>query len=199
VHLIFDVKHDLKHKAWLVAGGHLTDPPKDSAYSGVVSLRSLRLVALLAELYGLEFWLADVGNAYLEAYTKEKLYIIAGPEFGEGEGHMLIIVHALYGLRTSGARWHERLADVLHNLGFVPSQADPDVWMKDCGTHYEYICVYVDDLGIAMQKPSDLTDALIQQYGFKLKGVGPMKYHLGADIWRDKDGTLCFGAKTYMS
>jgi hypothetical protein len=66
VRLVFDVKHDLRHKARLVAGGHFTDPPKDSVYSGVVSLRSLHLVALFAELNGLQLWAADVGNAYLE-------------------------------------------------------------------------------------------------------------------------------------
>jgi hypothetical protein len=42
VHLVFDVKHDGRHKARLVAGGHLTDPPLDSVYSGVVSLRGFR-------------------------------------------------------------------------------------------------------------------------------------------------------------
>ena len=26
---------------------------------------------------------ADIGNAYLEAVTEEKLYIVAGPEFEE--------------------------------------------------------------------------------------------------------------------
>jgi hypothetical protein len=30
------------------------------------------------------------------------------------------------------------------------------------------------------------------------KGVGPMSYHLGANIYRDTDGTLCFGAKSYI-
>ena len=44
VHFVFDVKHDGRHKSRLVAGGHLTDTPVDSVYSGVVSLRSLRLV-----------------------------------------------------------------------------------------------------------------------------------------------------------
>ena len=43
----------------------------------------------------------------------EKLYIVAGPEFGELQGHTLIVHKALYGLRTSGARWAERLADSL--------------------------------------------------------------------------------------
>ena len=38
INLIFDVKHDGRHKARLVAGGHLTDTPIDSVYAGVVSL-----------------------------------------------------------------------------------------------------------------------------------------------------------------
>ena len=38
----------------------------------------------------LEVWGADIGNAYLEAKTKEKLYIVAGPEFEELEGHILV-------------------------------------------------------------------------------------------------------------
>jgi len=41
VHLVFDVKHDGRHKACLVADGHLTDIPLESVYSGVVSLRGL--------------------------------------------------------------------------------------------------------------------------------------------------------------
>ena len=89
VHFVFDVKHDGRHKARLVAGGHLTDDPVDSVYSGVVSLRSLRLVIFLAELNNLTQWGADVGNAYLEAYTKEKVFIVAGKGFGKLEGHTL--------------------------------------------------------------------------------------------------------------
>ena len=52
--MVYDVKHGGRHKSRLVAGGHLTDTPIESVYSGVVSLRSLRLVIFLAELIGLE-------------------------------------------------------------------------------------------------------------------------------------------------
>ena len=38
VDLIYDVKHDGRHKARLVANGHLTKTPDDSVYSNVVSL-----------------------------------------------------------------------------------------------------------------------------------------------------------------
>eukprot|EP00977_Amphora_coffeiformis_P025907 scaffold23001_cov199-Amphora_coffeaeformis.AAC.1 len=80
--MVFDFKQTLKRKARLVARGDKTDPPKDLVYSGVASLRSLGMVTFLAELNGLHLTGGDIGNAYLEAYTKEKVCTIAGPEFG---------------------------------------------------------------------------------------------------------------------
>ena len=48
-HFVFDVKHDGRHKARFVAGGHLTPAvPLDEVYSSVVSLRGIRLVAFAA-------------------------------------------------------------------------------------------------------------------------------------------------------
>jgi hypothetical protein len=111
----------------------MTAPPRDSMCSGVVSLRSMRFVALLAELNGLEMQAADVGNAHLEALTSEKVHFIVGPEFGERAGHTLVIHKALHGLRTSGARWGEKFADTLRLEGFFPCCADPCVWIRDAG------------------------------------------------------------------
>jgi Reverse transcriptase (RNA-dependent DNA polymerase) len=160
VHLIYDVKHDGRHQARLVADGHLTDIPLESVYSGVVSLRGFRIVLFLAKLNHLELWATDIVNAYLEAYTSEKVYIIAGPEFGEHEGHILVISKALYGLRSSGASWHDKFADCIREIGFFPCKAEPDIWMRKKGNLYEYIAVYVDDLAIAMKDPKELTDIL---------------------------------------
>jgi hypothetical protein len=83
-HMVFDVELDLVCKAWFVAGGHQTDPPKESVYSSVVSRDSVCLAFLIAALNDLEVLSADVQNAYLNAPTKEKIYMIAGPEFGQG-------------------------------------------------------------------------------------------------------------------
>ena len=91
-----------KNKAWLVAGGHLTDAPLETVYSGVVSLHSLCLVIFVAKLNKLEPWGADIGNAYLEAKIKEKVFIIGDAGFGNLEGHTLIIYKALCGLKSSG-------------------------------------------------------------------------------------------------
>ncbi len=86
-------------------------------------------------------WATDLGNAYLEVKTKEILYIIAGPEFRTLDGHILVIYKALYGLRTRGLRWHERFSDCLHQEGFKPCKAEPDIWMRPNGDVYEFFAV----------------------------------------------------------
>jgi hypothetical protein len=118
------------------------------------------------------------------------VYVIAGPEYGAPEGHTLIIRKALYGLKASGARYHERFLDTLQAEAYCPSQADPDVWMKDLITHYEYVCVHMDDLMVMAKDPKAFLYKLIKIHKYKLNGVGKPTYHLGGDFCRDKDRTL---------
>ena len=200
VRVIYDVKHDGRHKSRIVAGGHLTPIPEESVYSGVVSIRSIRLVTFLAELNKLPLWGADIGNAYLEAPTKEKVFIVAGPEFGELEGHILVINKALYGLRSSGVRWSETLHDTLKKMGFKRSKADPDVWMRKNSKLkcWEYLATYVDDLLIACEDPASIIKQLREKYKYKIKGDGPLDYHLGITYERDPDGTLYYHARKYI-
>ena len=189
-HLTFAVKHDGRRKARLVAGGHLTDTPIDSVYSSVVPLRGIRLIAFLAELNDLELWGTDIGNACLESFTKEKVYIRAGTEFGDRCGHVLLVRRALYGLKSSGLRWSERFHDVMLAMGFTLSKAENDLWMRDCGDHYECVAVCVDDLLIASKNPQAIIDMLEKEHNFKLKGTGTVEHHLGCNCERGKDGVL---------
>jgi hypothetical protein len=199
VHLVYAVKHDGRHKTRLCANGNLTETPVNSVYSGVVSLKSLRTVIFLAELNGLEAWATDIGNAHLEAAeTSEKVFIVAGPEFGELEGHTLITFKALYGLRSSGLRWSEKFSLCPRDMGFSPSLADACVWMRRVGDHYEHIAVYVDDLAIASKDPAGIIRALTEDYKFKLKSTGPIEFHLGCDFFRDDEGVLGFAPRKYI-
>jgi hypothetical protein len=160
-HLIYDCKHDSRHKAWMVADGHLTDIPLESVYSGVVSLRGLQIVTFLTE-------------------------------------HYLIIVETLYGLRTSGLRWHECFTDCLHNEGFSPCKAEPDIWMRLNGDLYEYVATYVNDLCLRMLDLKSFTDTLQKKYNFKSKGTGPIDFHLGQSFSQNEDGEREISAKRYV-
>jgi hypothetical protein len=75
MHFVLDIKGDtLARKARLVAGGHVTDPPKDMTYSSVVSRDTVCLFFLLAALNDLEITACDVQNAFVQAKTKEKVW-----------------------------------------------------------------------------------------------------------------------------
>jgi len=126
------------------------------------------------------------------------VYIIAGAEFGDLEGHTLVIFKALYGLWSSGLHWHECFADCLQGMGFTPSKVEPDIWMHLNGDAYEYIGVYVDDLAIIAKNPGEIAVILQTKYNFKLKGTGPITFHLGMDFFRDSDGVLCIAARKYV-
>jgi len=62
--------------------------------------------------------------------TNEKLYTMLPEEFGSLAGKLLVFDKGLYGLRSSGARFHEHLSDILRKLDFVPSKADPNFRLK---------------------------------------------------------------------
>jgi hypothetical protein len=153
-HMIFDIKlgENFRRKARFVAGGHVTEKDPELSYSSVVTRDSVRICFMLAALHDLDVQSADIQNAYLTADCDEKCYTIAGPEFGpDEEGKVLIIKKALYGLRSAGASFWKKLRDHLRDMGFTPTQADHDVWIKadtkDNGEmYYMIVLCYVDDL-----------------------------------------------------
>jgi len=200
VHFVFDIKPTtLMRKARLVAGGHLTEDPADSVFSGIVNLRNLRITMTVAETTGLQIHNVDIGNAYLEAQTRERLFLYAGNEFGELEGHYLLVEKALYGLHSSGSRFAEHLADKLRELGWCPCKADQAIWMKRVDDHYEYITTYVDDLCIMSKDPVQIVSEL-QKFFKTIKNEGEIKYFLGADFNHREapERVLVQGARTYI-
>ena len=190
-HMVFDIKPDFTRKARLVAGGHMTDPPASITYASVVSRESVRIAFLIAALNGLDVLSADIGNAYLNARTTEKLYIICGPEFGDLYiGRIAVIVRALYGLKTSGAAWRACLAKVLReDFGFTMCRADNDLWYRaatkpDGERYYEYVLVYTDDTLAVSINPRDILNKLDQHFLLKDGSIAPPTQYLGSSIGR---------------
>ena len=70
----------------------MTDPPDMFTYSSMVSRESITIGFLIAALNGLDVLAADIGNAYINAPCKEKIWTIAGPEFGSDQGQVMLIV-----------------------------------------------------------------------------------------------------------
>ena len=186
LHWVFDVKHDFRHWARIVAGGYVAPIPDESPSSSVVSLKGVRLLLFLSQLNKLNLTCVDIGNAYFEAETMEKVFAMAGAEFEELEGHVLKITKALYGLKSSGARWHDVLADALRDLGWKSCKMEPNFWYKENGDSYEFICIWNDDILIASKRNKSIYDNLKKL--FKVKGGEFPSYYLGADLEFVEDG-----------
>ena len=160
----------------------------------------------------MEIKAADIGNAYLNAPVREKIWIVCGPEFGPLEGKRARVVRALYGLKSSGAAWRSHLAQVLYNeLDFCPSRADNDVWFRPAqkadGTKiYEYVLVYTDDILCVSMHADAILQHLNLHFLLKPDSIGKPTRYLGASIKeftiQDENGETCqtwaMGSEQYV-
>ena len=188
-HLVFDVKMDFTRKARWVKDGHRTVDPDQSTFAGVVSRESVRIALTYAALNEINVTAADIQNAYLQAPSSEKHYIICGTEFGiEHQGKVALIRRALYGGKSSGADFWKHLRSCMQHLGFTSCKADPDVWMREAQSdegvsHWEYILLYVDDaLCISNRGENILNEQLGKYFVIKPGSVGPPKLYLGNKV-----------------
>ena len=118
-----------RRKSRYVAGVHTTETTAALTYASVVSRDSVCIALTLAALNGLDILACDMQNAYLTSQFRENIWTVAGPEFGSDIGEIFIINMALYGLKSSGAAFRSLLAETLYEINYVPSKADPDVYM----------------------------------------------------------------------
>lgn len=199
-HLIFDVKFSLERKARYVAGGHLNSVPPAMTYASVVSRDSVRIMFLLAALNDLNVKMCDIGNAYLNAETRERVWFTAGSEWGSRKGAKVIIKRALYGLKSSGAEWKKVLADYIkHTLGFEPCYgADDNVYLRaekdeHGNEYYSYIACFVDDILCIHKDPNLYLDHIGRDFRLKTPPGFPTMY-LGGDISKydvPQEGSEC--------
>ena len=200
-HLVYDVKMNFTRKARWVKDGHRTPDPDSSSYVGVVSREIIRILLTHAALHGTDVMAAGIRNAYLQAPTSEKHYVICGPEFGlEHLGKLALITRALYGGKAAGRDFWRHLRSCMKHIGFETSKADPGVWLREfvrndgVTRYYEYVILYTDDcLAISIGKYFEL----------KEESIGAPSQYLGGGELREielETGQKCwaFGSKQYI-
>ena len=185
-HFVWDCEFYGQRKYRLVAGGDRTpDVPPEEVYSGVVSMDTIRMAFNLASMNNLDVCASDISTAFLYGKTREKVYVVAGQEFGKHAGKGMIIDRGLYALKTSLVRFHENLSSKLQRMGFTPSKTDFDLWVRPKQDHYECMATYVDDILAFSHDPMSIIEEICKDY--MLKGVGKPEYYLGGNFHTTKD------------
>ena len=116
---MFDVQKEyFRRKTRLVPGGHVIDPPDTITYAGLVYRDTARIALTLDDLNDLRVKVTEIQNAHITDSVTEKIWTVLGPDFGEDDGRMSIVVQALYVFKSAGDAFCNNLADCMHNLGF---------------------------------------------------------------------------------
>ena len=160
-----------------------------------MSWDSVRIGFLIAALNDLEIMSCDLENVYLNAPCQKKIWFEGGAKCSEDKGKVLVVVRALYGLKSAGSSWRAALAEVLFSLGFESTRADPDVWIRaaarsDGHKYYEMLFVYVDDILAVSHKAKDVIEEVTAFYKAKEGSIKKPDIYLGANFRRSDTGWI---------
>ena len=159
-------------------------------YAPVVSWSSVRILMTLANLHNLHTKAIDFVLAYPQAKVKTTIFLKtpAGVVLTKenGEETVLLLLRNLYGLKDAGATWFEHLSKGLANIGFIPTESDPCVFIQ--GTNI--LLQYVDDCVIISRSEGEANTIFnkLKQQGFELTDEGTMETYLGIQIDKHTNG-----------
>ena len=77
--------------------------------------------------------------------------MVAGTDFGSEARKNMLVRKLLYILKSYGTEFRAFLEDIMDEMGYMPSYANPDLWLRpevnpDGFGYYQRILCYVDDL-----------------------------------------------------
>jgi len=183
-----------RYKARLVAKGFTQTYGIDyqETFAPVAKLNSIRVLLSLAANLNWPLHQLDVKNAFLNGELEEEVFMSLPPEFEEklGRNKVCRLKKSLYGLKQSPRAWFERFGTVVKGIGYTQSQADHTLFYKHSATNkIAILIVYVDDIILTGDDSSELK-SLREKLAkvFEIKELGPLKYFLGIEFARSKEG-----------
>ncbi|CAI7857851.1 unnamed protein product [Closterium sp. NIES-54] len=129
-------------------------------FSPTPKMTTLRVLLHVAAQRDYELHSQDFGTAFLQGCLHEEIWLHRPPGFtgSSPTGTQWSLRWPVYGLRQVPCEWHDTLWTTLAALGFVPSTADPSLFLRtDTSLPPFYVLVYVDDLVFATADTEALT------------------------------------------
>ncbi|GAU39772.1 hypothetical protein TSUD_220160 [Trifolium subterraneum] len=160
-----------RYKARLVAKGFTQTHGIDyqETFAPVAKINSIRILLSLAVNFNWALHQFDVKNAFLNGELHEEVYMSLPPGFEENFGRGRICRH-----------------------GFTQSQADHTLFFKHSHEgKIAILIVYVDDIIMTGDDVKEITDLKRRlEAEFDIKDLGKLKYFLGMEFTRSKEGTF---------
>ncbi|KAI3421371.1 uncharacterized protein J3R85_012404 [Psidium guajava] len=183
-----------RYKARLVAKGFTQTYGIDyqETFAPVAKINSIRVLLSLAVNSNWPLHQLDVKNAFLNGDLEEEVFMNLPPGFEERfEARKVCkLKKSLYGLKQSPRAWFERFGKVIKRYGYTQGQADHTMFYKHSKEgKVAILIVYVDDIvltGDSYDELEKLKGRLAEE--FEIKDLGTLKYFLGMEFARFKEG-----------
>jgi hypothetical protein len=113
---------------------------------------------------------------------------VISPEFGVDAGKRVVMVWALYGLKSVNVAFRNHSVECMAHLRWTYCHADWDLWMKnelrpDDGVQYwAYILIYADDILCVRHEPGVQLTKLDQYFKMKNGSIQEPTFYLGAKL-----------------
>ncbi|TYK01779.1 Cysteine-rich RLK (RECEPTOR-like protein kinase) 8 [Cucumis melo var. makuwa] len=133
----------------------------------------------------------DVKNAFLNGDLAEEIYRSPPPGFEAQFGQEVCkLQKSLYGLKQSPRAWFDRFTTFVKSQGYSQGHSDHTLFTKVSETgKIAVLIVYVDDIVLSGDDQAEISQ-LKQRMGneFEIKNLGNLKYFLGMELARSKEG-----------
>lgn len=184
-----------RFKARLVAKGYNQKEGFDyqETFSPVVKMATVRSVVSIAAANHWQIHQMDVYNAFLQGDLYEEVYMNPPEGFSGNTGNNQVcrLFKSLYGLKQASRQWNIKFTTTLTDSGFQQSTRDYSLFTKRKDDKLMVILIYVDDLLLTGNDSNMIQETKeILQHAFKIKDLGELRYFLGLEFGRNKDGIL---------
>ncbi|KAL4034485.1 hypothetical protein IC575_003132 [Cucumis melo] len=181
-----------RHKVRLVAKRFTQTYGID--YSETFHVANLNTIRVLLSIVVNKDWILyqlDVKNTFLNGDLKEEMYMSLPPGFeAQFNNQACKLRKSLYGLKQSPRAWFDRFSTFIKSQGYNQGHSDHTLFTKvSKARKIAVLIVYVDDIVLS----GNDTDEIVQLkknmgFEFEIKDLGNLKYFLGMEIARSKEG-----------
>ena len=118
------------------------------------------------------------------------MYVVQPPGFKikNQEHKVYMLKKELYGLKQAPRAWYNQIDHYLLNNGFIRSDHEPTLYIKnDHQSNILILCLYVDDIIYTGNMLLDEFKATMKNE-FEMTDLGLMRYFLGIEVKQTQDG-----------
>ncbi|GJS88300.1 putative RNA-directed DNA polymerase [Tanacetum coccineum] len=183
-----------RYKARLVAKGCTQMEGVDfhETFAPVAKLVTVRTLLTVAVKRNWHIHQLDVNNAFLHGDLNEDVYMKLPEGFGKQDDNRVCkLKKSLYGLKQASRNWYQKFTHSLLDVGFKQSHADHSLFIFKEKDAFVAALIYVDDVVLVGNDPHKIqaTKGFLDKR-FSIKDLGPLKYFLGIEVAKTKEGMV---------